>query len=176
MQFNASRGGKKPRMLSAGVDWTLDTGGGFEKRGIYEFDAARGALARRVELPHWLALARAKMPPQAFREALAVGSLKPPAEEIGESRGHIWLLPDALLGWTGSALGIDEPIFERFKRLGEGAKVIRFVGYDPGYKLAFQWHIPGADFMMRAKRVQTKPSFMPQWMVPISDLALLVAR
>lgn len=176
MQSQVSRGGAKPRMLGSGVDWKLDTGGGYEKRGIYEFDSARGELARRVELPHWLALARSKLSPPAFREALAKGALRPPAEEIGESRGHVWLLPDASFGWEGSAVGVDEPIFERFARLGEGARLVRFAGYDPGYKQAFQWRIAASDFLVKAQRVQTKPSFMPQWMVPISALSLLVAR
>lgn len=175
-KFKASRGGAKPRMLTSSVDWAIEMGQGFEKSGIYEFGERFGEVARRVELPHWLAQAREDLRPVAFKEALASGALKPPAGEIGESRGHIWVLPSKDYGWMGSAVGVDEPVMERMKSLGERCRSVKFIGYDPGYKLAFQWRIEASRFIELAQRVQTKPQFMAQWMVPISELSLVVSR
>jgi hypothetical protein len=174
--FQASRGGAKPRMLSSGVDWAIEMGQGYEKSGVYEWSERFGELARRVELPHWLAQARQTMSPVAFKNALATGALRPPAQDIGESGGHIWLRPHPSHGWAGSAVGVDEVIFERAKALGAAFKSVRFVGYDPGYKLALQWRVSAQDFLAKAQRVQTKPQFMAQWMVSIADLSMVVSR
>lgn len=171
-----SRGGAKPKMLTDGKDWGIDTGQGYEKLGIYEFSERFGELARRVELPHWLADARVGLSPVAFKKAISEGQLIPPKTDIAESGGHIWLKPSPEFHWVGSAVGIDEIIFTRLEVLGPKFKSIRFVGYDPGYDLAFQWRISASEFLKQAQRVQTKPSFMPQWMVPISALNMVLTR
>lgn len=176
MEMKSSRGGAKPAMLSGATDWALKMADGFEKRGIYEFNARTGELARRVELPQWLADERARLGNKALHEGLASGTIKPPREEIGESRGHIYVVPDAAFEFVGSAVGLDEPIFQRMLALGSAASHVRFVAYDPYYKPAFQWRMKFADFAAKAKLVETKAGFMPQRMVWVGDAALFVAR
>ena len=44
MEQKNSRGGVKPRMLAQSEDWALDTGQGYAKKGIYEFNARTGEL------------------------------------------------------------------------------------------------------------------------------------
>lgn len=175
MQKN-SRGGVKPTMMTGSTEWALEMGQGYEKKGMYEYHDRLGELARRVELPHWLASYRQTLSPVAFKAALSKGTLTPPKEDIAESGGHIWLKPAAALGWSGAAVGIDEAIFTRLTLQGDSFKGIRFMGYDPGYQLAFSWRMSANDFKEHAKLIQTKPPFMPQWMVPIDLLKMVVSR
>lgn len=175
MAFNASRGGEKPQMMSGSEPWTILTGG-VEKFGIYERKAQFGEVARRVEMPQWLAEERERLGPRAFMAALGSGELSAPRSDIGESGGHIYVSPAKALGFAGSAVGVDEEIYERLRRLGNEFKALRFVGYAPGYRLAFQWRISGADFKEKARRVAPSEKFMPQWMVGISDLSMFISR
>lgn len=175
MAFNASRGGEKPQMMSGSEPWSI-LAGGVEKFGIYERKAQFGEIARRVEMPEWLAAERERLGPRAFMEALSMGALSAPKSDIGESGGHIYVSPAKNLGFLGSAVGVDEAIYERLARLGGEFKALRFVGYAPGYRLAFQWRISGSDFKEKAKRVAPSEKFMPQWMVGISDLSMFTPR
>jgi hypothetical protein len=175
-KFKASRGGQKPQMMMGSEDISIEMGQGYKKAGMYEFAARFGELARRVELPHWLSEQRAEMGAVAFKQALEAGALKPPAQFVAESAGHIWLSPSPEHGWAGSAVGLDEEVFGLVRREGSKIALIRFVGYAPGYELSFQWRIKAQRFVELAQRVQTSEKFMPQWMVPVSELSIFVAR
>lgn len=159
MALNTARGGAKPPMLSS--PWASEVPievRGVRKPGIYERD--RSILARRVELPAWLYKLVAN------DRTVLYGPLEPPAEEQGESRGHISVRPPTH-EFEGSAVGLD---MEIFYMLASGIQLIKFYIYGTAYRAVDVWQITVQDFIRHAKFVETKTCFMPQMMVPISVL------
>lgn len=157
MQTSNNRGGAKPNMLPAFEPLGIDCYGR-RKFGMYEVGTC-GTLARRVELPEWLS--------QAFAGA-PMSNLRMPKEEIGESRGHIFISPPAKL-FGCPAVGVDLEVHQLLQSSSD-IRQVRFYVYGTGYRLFEVWSISRSDFLAKAKRVQTKPSFMPQMMVAITAL------
>jgi len=165
MPLSTNRGGAKPLMLSGPSRRDVPiTIGRDRKFGIYE--RTSHVLARRVELPMWLqqGLERGTI-------SLAGGRVRMPAEEIGESRGQIYLQPPREL-FSGPAVGLDMEVFDLLEA-DEQIMLVGFYVYSAGYRLVDTWRISRQDFLRHAKLVVTKRSFMPQMMVPLS---VLVAR
>ena len=156
MHFVASRGGAKPRMLNSGQDLGINVYGQ-AKLGMYECNGS--TMARRVELPTWLS--------DVF-EGLAKTNFMPPQGDIGESGGHIWLKPYKSL-FSSPAVGMDLEAWDLLLRTPTLTEV-QFHIYGTRYRLFDVWTCSADNFMNNAKRVQTKPCFMPQMMVPISSL------
>lgn len=168
-KFQASRGGAKPKMLGASAREVPLTINGQRKMGIYEESLKGDLVARRVELPEWLAeKALEKGAGKPFLSRLAAGEIKNPRESIGESRGHIFVEPDESLGFGGPAVGIDLEIWDRISR--PGAKELLFAVYAPGYRRVATWRIPAAEFLAKAKLVEGSGPFMSQRMVAVSEL------
>lgn len=167
MKETIARGGAKPRMLAGSRDLGL-TIGESRKYGMYEISAKGDCLARRVELPAWLSEEALKGRPTELLGRLAGGLIRPPAEEVRESKGHIYLSPPAEL-FAGPAVGLDMEIAR--ERLEDARlKSIRFCVYATGYDLFVSWTVSAADFMAKAKRVESRPPFMPQMMIALADL------
>jgi hypothetical protein len=161
MALSANRGGPKPPMLSGPFREELGlTIGNARKFGIYE--RSRGTLARRVELPAWLYEGLQK-------GTVSLRNLRMPREEIGESRGQIFVSPPADL-FDGPAVGLDMEIFDLLAA-NPGILLIEFHVYGNAYRAVDVWTITTAMFLTTAKFVQTKRSFMPQMMVPVSALS-----
>ena len=176
MSFENNRGGSKPKMMSASRALGLQIEGSGVKFGIYEWSDSLGALSRRVELPQWLDDVRQSLGAQGFKEALAAGSIAPPAAAGSkESWGHIFISPPKDLA-TGACVGIDAQMVAFMASQGPKAKSIRFHGYAPGYRPAFCWQISWARFEAESFAVEASKGFMPQKMVPISALAPLAMR
>jgi hypothetical protein len=151
-----SRGGPKPSMLPGKCEDIAIEVNHRKKFGIYQLDT-RGVLARRVEVPGWLS------------EAIQSGhAWSYPSEEIGESRGHIFLRPPRAL-FSGPAVGVDMEVFERLIH-DSRIRLVTFFVYGTNHVLLDVWEISRSAFLLKAKRVQTKDSFMPQMMVEIASL------
>lgn len=163
-----ARGGAKPKMLAGSKDLGL-TIGEARKYGMYELSAKGDTLARRVELPAWLAEQAAQGAPTALLGRLSSGAIKAPQEEVRESKGHIFLSPPADLGFDGPAVGLDMEIVEEYLS-DPRLKSIRFFVYATGYDLFVSWTVSVSDFLAKAKRVESRPPFMPQMMAPLSAL------
>lgn len=153
-----SRGGRKPVMLNVVHDDLPIRVENRLKFGIYEI-GFNGVLARRVELPAWATA--------AFKSG---APLRPPAEEIGESRGHVFMKPPRAL-FDGPAVGIDIEVWNWIHHQPDGTvRLLAFFVYGTDHELLDVWEIAAKRFIDSAKFVQTKPSFMPQMMVAISSL------
>lgn len=164
-----ARGGAKPKMLPGSKDLGL-TIGESRKYGLYELSAKGDCLARRVELPAWLSEAAKQAAPTLFLSRLKSGQIAAPAEEVKESKGHIYLTPPAELGFEGPALGVDMEIFEELLREGSSVKSLRFGVYATGYEPLVVWTLNLSEFLEKARKVESKPPFMPQMMIPLSAL------
>lgn len=165
MTLSCNRGGPKPPMLHTGNNWQSVPISirGKRKEGIYE--RRLGVLARRVELPEWLSQG-------LQRGTIRLDSLAPhmPREEIGESRGQIYINPPRDL-FTGPAVGLDIEVFNMLEADNQ-ISFIRFYVYGSAYRLVDVWEIGRQRFLDLAKPVYgDKPSFMPQMMVPLSALS-----
>lgn len=171
---HASRGGAKPRMMANSTDLPIEVAG-VSKSGMYEKSLRGEAIARRVELPHWLGLKAKELGAMRFLALLAAGELKAPPEEIGESRGHVYLNPEPGMGLEGPAVGLDEAICEKIER-NDQIKRVQFHVYAPGHRLVGIWQIEVERFKSEAKEVRTKASFMPQRMVELAKLKPRVER
>lgn len=162
MQYRLNRGGAKPRMLPPSATELPITIGNGRKFGIYELSVCGDVLARRVELPEWLS--------EAFLNGrFDLRTIRMPKHEIGESRGHIFISPPREL-FSEPAVGLDVEIFEAMVR-SKTIQSINFYIYATGYRLVEVWTISKERFVAHAKRVQTKPQFMPQMMVGLSMLS-----
>ena len=170
-----SRGGVKPKMLIQSEEWGINTPNGY-KNGLYEFSSKTGELARRVELPEWLDELSKKLGPGVLFKGLSQGEIIPPREEIGESRGHIFIKPPPELHLLGSGIGLDVDIFKKMQALGSKAKWVRFCCYGSYYRLAFSCKISWCEFQEKAVEIQTKKQFMPQMMIGIGSAKILVSR
>lgn len=168
MKETIARGGAKPKMLAGSRDLGL-TIGESRKYGMYELSAKGDCLARRVELPAWLSEAALAGRPTELLGKLGSGLIRAPQEEVRESKGHIYLAPPAGLGFEGPAVGLDMEIVESHLN-DPRLKSIRFCVYATGYDLFVSWTVSAADFMAKAKRVESRPPFMPQMMIALSDL------
>ena len=165
-KFNASRGGAKPRMLDPQSKDFMISVGSSRKGGIYEIGYGGTVMARRVELPEWIEQARSKER-KPLRKMLLEG-LAAPKEEIGESRGHIYLRPPKEL-FGGPAVGLDMEAHAAFAA-DEKIQKLRFCAYAPGYRLVAAWEISREDYLAACKQAESKPPFMPQMMVELSAL------
>lgn len=168
MSFQASRGGEKPRMLPKGSDIFISMGFNvrMKKAGMYELSDRRDAIARRVELPEWLSKEiEGRDPLEAVMRA------KYPKEDIGESRGHIFMRPPRDL-FSSPAVGLDMEVYDQ---LFDDPRIetVKFYVYSTGYRLVAIWSINADLFVDKARTIRTKPQFMPQMMVPLSLLTAL---
>ena len=168
-QQSFSRGGSKPQMLSGSCDVFI-TAGTQRKTGFYEFDERRGILVRRVELPEWLSLQVFAIPPaQDLLPFFVERKWKLPNGEIGESKGHIYLDPPEGNHFGCPLVGIDVEIFDQFKASSSIREVL-FVVYGTNYIEVERWKIAWTDYVTAAQKIETRPPFMPQWMIPLSKL------
>ena len=94
---------------------------------------------------------------------------------LAAGEGEEWDAPPPELGLSGSAVGVDLPVFRRMQALGAKAKWIRFVGYGPYYAKAFEWRMGFSEFGNSAVLVESA-QFMPQMMAAISGMAVFVPR
>lgn len=161
MTLSTNRGGAKPPMLTSpfaeDVPFMIS---GRRKVGVYE--RTRSILARRVELPAWLYK-------HVADEGLAAKPLTMPREEIGESRGQIYIDPPPEL-FAGPAVGLDMEVFDLLTAHPE-IRCVQFHVYGNAYCLVDVLSIASRNFLRQAKLVQTKASFMPQMMVPLALLS-----
>jgi hypothetical protein len=162
--MNATRGGAKPFMMTGSTAVPI-TVGNQRKFGIYELSATRDTLARRVELPIWLSELWSMKRGSILRTVML--NRRAPAGQH-DSRGHIFLNPPARM-FGGPAVGIDTEPAGLFAQEME-IRTVRFYVYAAGYRLAGVWAIDRDHFIRRGLLVQTKPCFMPQVMVALSEL------
>jgi hypothetical protein len=139
---------------------------GSRKAGMYEHHRALGTLARRVEMPGWLSAVWQSGSGDLLKTILFAGY---PKQEIGESRGHIYMRPPPAL-FTCPAVGLDLEIHE-IVVVQPSIQRVRFYVYASGYALAGVWEISADRYLDTAKIVRTKPPFMPQMMVPLTEFA-----
>ena len=165
MTTTNTRGGAKPRMMQGSTDLFL-TIGSSRKSGMYELSADGATLARRVEMPEWLSRMWNGLPGTLLRTVL---SAQYPKQEIGESRGHIFMRPPTGL-FPCPAVGLDLEIHEIVVARPQ-IEHVRFYVYATGYALAGVWEISADRYLDHAKIVKTKPPFMPQMMVPLTEFA-----
>lgn len=163
MQTQHARGGAKPRMIR-GYDLpiTMNTG---RKFGMYEISHKRDVIARRVELPEWLSIQVRESKVDSLTTCL---NAQIPPEGLRESHGHIFVSPPVSL-FTTPAVGLDIEVYDRVLASPE-IKTIEFHVYGYFYQQVGLWRIDAETFIERAKYVKTKPCFMPQMMVSLTDL------
>jgi hypothetical protein len=139
------------------------------KYGIYEWCPQRHLLARRVEMPHWLDAQQQETRPGSFLEFLRTKRFRYPTNEIGESRGHIFLRPDDSVAVREPMVGLDVEIWSQFLAVGSAQQVV-FVIYAPDYREIERW-IGEKEIMIReGVYVPSSPPFMEQMMVPLPFL------
>lgn len=162
--FQASRGGAKPKMVPASTDIFINMNGS-RKSGMYELSGKRDILARRVELPGWLTevIRGSSDTLVAVLEASHY-----PVIDIQESRGHVFMRPPRNL-FECPAVGLDMTVYDRLS-VEATIQEVKFYVYATGYQLVGVWAIQADEFIRQAKLVQTKASFAPQMMVPLTAL------
>ena len=169
--FNASKGGAKPPMLGSGSSPVFITVEGRKKAGIYESALGGAVLARRVELPEWLAAKALAERPKPLLKTLSEPLPDPLPRDAG-SRGHVFLSPDPSLGFQGPAVGLDLSVAKLVSMEGSKVKTILFFAYAPGYRLVETWSISRDKFLSICREHSSDPSFDPQSMVPVSALSV----
>ena len=165
-----ARGGAKPSMLATGSrELTLNVGTGI-KRGLYQLSPDGKTLARLVELPTWLSdvALKLRLARKHLLDELSAGSIRNPADEIGESRGHILINAAHYTNLTGSCVGMDVQILDKIQNTAP--RQIMFFVFRIGYTLHERWKINWADFMSKSVLVEAEEPFMPQRMVSVRDL------
>lgn len=160
-----ARGGAKPRMMPGSTDLLVTCAGG-RKAGMYELHT--NTLARRVEMPEWLSRLWNGLPGSLLKTVLNAKA-NYPATDMPESRGHIFLRPPPSL-FTCPAVGLDLEIHEIVVARPQIERV-RFYVYATNYALASVWEISADRYLDAARIVKTKPPFMPQMMVPLTEFA-----
>jgi hypothetical protein len=167
MNSNFSRGGAKPQMIPGGEDVAVMYRGE-PKRGLYQLSPTGKALARLVELPHWLADYASEnrgantmldfFISREFDEAFR--------DRHGESAGHIFLDPPQ--EFDAPAVGIDEQIVK--KVFWPKLDFIFFNVFEPDYRLVEKWKVSGEQFRLKSKIIQTNSEFEPQLMISLREL------
>ncbi len=142
---------------------------GEPKKGLYEISPTGKALARLVELPHWLAdYASQNRGTQTMLEFLISRQFDGASRDRhGESQGHVFLDPPQDL-FDAPAVGIDDQIVK--KDFWHKLDLIFFYVFEPDYLSIEKWKISGEQFRLKSKVVQTGKAFEPQFMISLREL------